>query len=313
VADPRRPPLAIIGATASGKSSLAIALAERAGAVELISGDAMAVYRGMDVGTATPPAADLARVRHHLIDVVGVDEPFTLVDFTTRSRAAFAEIEARGATPVLVGGTGLYVRSLVDAFDPPPQYPDVLAELETDPDTPALWRRLAELDPDGATKMEPTNRRRVLRALEVTVGSGRPFSSYGAGVDQYPPTDWVQLGLRWDRVELDERIDRRIDAQLAAGWVEEVVGLLDGPTWSHTAAQALGYEPLAAVIRGERTLDDAVAEIRSRTKKFARRQERWFRRDPRIHWLDADRPDLIDAAAEVWRNAIAESDGRLRD
>ena len=309
-----REPLALIGPTASGKSDLAIRLAERYPGTELVSGDAMAVYRGMDIGTATPSVADRARVPHHLIDVVGVDEPFTLVDFTFNARAAVTAIGERGGRTILVGGTGLYVRSLVDHFDPPPQYPEVLAELEAEADTSRLWARLAELDPAGATKMEPSNRRRILRALEVTVGSGRPFSSFGDGVDQYPPTRWAQIGLRWDRAELDRRIDARIDAQLDAGWIGEVGGLLRGPAWSHTAAQALGYEPLADVIRGRRSLADAVDEIRRRTKKFARRQDRWFRRDPRIHWLDADHPDLLDLVDDVWRqNPIAEPASGLRD
>ncbi len=310
----RLAPLALIGSTASGKSSLAISLAERAGDVELISGDAMAVYRGMDVGTATPPAAELARVPHHLIDVVAVDEAFTLVDFTDRVRPLLAGFATSGVTPVLVGGTGLYVRAVVDGFDPPPQYPDVVAELETEPDTGALWRRLAELDPDGATKMEPSNRRRILRALEVTIGSGRPFSSFGAGVDHYPPTDWVQIGLRWDRTVLDRRIDERIDAQLAEGWLDEVAALLDGPAWSATAAQALGYGQLAEVVRGERSMADAVEEIRRRTKRFARRQERWFRRDPRIHWIDGDTDVPAEAAMAVWkRNSFVDSVDRVRD
>ncbi len=308
------PPLAVIGPTASGKSDLAIRLAESEPGSALISGDAMAVYRGMDIGTATPAAQDLARVPHDLISVVEVDETFTLVDFTERARAAVASIEASGGTPILVGGTGLYVRSLVDDFDPPPQFPEVLARLDAEPDTAALWHRLADLDPAGAAKMEPSNRRRILRALEVTVGSGTPFSSFGDGVDQYPPTSWVQIGLRWDRRELDERIDRRIDVQLEAGWLDEVAALLDGPPWSHTAAQALGYGPLAEVVRGRRSAADAIDEIRRRTKKFARRQERWFRRDPRIHWLDADRTDLVERAADIWRrNPIAEAASSLRD
>lgn len=278
-------PLAILGATASGKSALALAIAEQLGDVELVSVDSMQVYRGMDIGTATPTAAERAAVRHHLVDLVDPSEEFTVGAFQAAARAALADIRARGRTPVLVGGTGLYLRAVIDDLDIPGRFPAVLAELDADPDTERLHRRLRDVDPTAAARMEPTNRRRVLRALEVTLGSGRPFSTYGPGLDTYGPTPFVQVALRWPRETLDERIAARYAAQLEAGFLDEVRRLADlGP--SRTAAQALGYRELLRHVAGETTLDEAVAEAIARTRRFARRQERWFRRDPRITWFD---------------------------
>ena len=276
----------IVGPTASGKSDLAMGVARLIGGAEIVTLDSMQVYRGMDIGTATPTAAEQAEVPHHLTDLADPSEEFAVAELQARARAVIGEIRDRGAVPVLVGGTGLYVRAVIDEFRIPGRYLEVRAELEAEFDTEALHRRLAALDPAAAGRMEPTNRRRVVRALEVTIGSGRPFSSYGPGLGHYRPTPFVQVGVRWDRDVLDARIAARYQRQLADGFLDEVRALLVRPM-SRTASQALGYKELLGYVRGEMTFDEALDLAVLRTRRFARRQERWFRRDPRIHWLDA--------------------------
>jgi tRNA dimethylallyltransferase len=308
--------LVLVGPTASGKSALAMGLARRriaAGeAVELVSMDSMAVYRGMDVGTTTPTAAERAEVPHHLLDVIDPDQEYSVAEFATAVRAALEGIEARGARAILVGGTGLYVQAVVDGLQPPGQYPEVREQLDREPDTRALHERLRGLDPDAAARIEPDNRRRVVRALEVCLGSGRAFSSFGPGLDAYPPTPFVLAGLRVDRDVLAERIRRRVDQQLRDGFLDEVRALERRPQGlSRTAAQALGYGELAAHLRGECTLDEAVDTIVLRTRQFAVRQIRWFRRDPRLVWFDADADggvaNLLDGVDALWRGAETRS------
>ena len=279
-------PLVIVGPTASGKSEIAMGVARLIGGAEIVTLDSMQVYRGMDIGTATPTAAEQAEVRHHLIDLVDPSEEFAVAELQAQATAAIDDIRSRGAVPVLVGGTGLYVRAVIDNLQIPGRYPEVRATLEAEPDTAALHRRLAALDPVAAGRMEPTNRRRIIRALEVTIGSGRSFSSYGPGLAHYPATPFVQVGLCWERDHLDERIAARYRRQMADGFLDEVRSLAGQPI-SRTASQALGYKELLAHLRGEMTLDEALELAVVRTRRFARRQERWFRRDPRIHWLDA--------------------------
>ncbi len=279
-------PLAIVGPTASGKSEIAMGVARLIGGAEIVTLDSMQVYRGMDIGTATPTAAEQAEVPHHLIDLVDPSEEFAVAELQAQAAAAIDDIRSRGVVPVLVGGTGLYVRAVIDNLQIPGRYPEVRDELEAEPDTATLHRRLVELDPVAAGRMEPTNRRRIVRALEVTIGSGRPFSSYGPGLAHYPATPFVQVGLRWERDRLDERIAARYRRQMADGFLDEVRSLAGQPI-SRTASQALGYKELLAHVHGETSLDDALELAVVRTRRFARRQERWFRRDPRIHWLDA--------------------------
>lgn len=310
----RARPLAILGATASGKSGLAMAvaglLAERGAPVELVSIDSMQVYRGMNVGTATPTAAEQATVRHHLIDLVEPSHAFTVSEFQDLARTAIADVRSRGAIPVLVGGTGLYLRAVIDDLEIPGQFPAVLGELDAEPDTVALHARLTELDPTAAARMEPSNRRRVLRALEVTVGAGRPFSSFGPGLDTYGPTPFVQVALRWPRDELDQRIEQRYTKQMADGFLDEVRQLherRDAGGLSRTAAQALGYRELLTHVAGTTTLEEALELAVTRTRQFARRQERWFRRDPRIEWVDAP-PDAV-AVLQHWIGSATEPDG----
>ncbi|MCU1496552.1 MAG: tRNA dimethylallyltransferase [Acidimicrobiales bacterium] len=306
VAEGTAPPLAILGVTASGKSALAMELARVRGDVELVSVDSMQVYRGMDVGTAKPTAAEQAEVRHHAIDLVDPWDPFDVATFQDAVRSALADISARRKRAVLVGGTGLYLRAVVDDLELPGRFPEVAAGLEAEPDTVALHSRLAALDPRAASRMEPTNRRRVVRALEVTVGSGRPFSSYGAGLDAYPASPVHLVGLWLPRPVVADRIGRRYHQQVADGFVAEVERLAAGPLLSHTAAQALGYRELLAHLRGEKALDEALAEAVTRTRQFARRQRAWFRRDPRISWLGATNdplvalPALLAEASTLW-------------
>ena len=306
------PPLAIVGTTASGKSSLALALARHRGDVELVSVDSMQVYRGMDIGTAKPTSVEQAEVRHHVIDLVEPTETFDVRRFQLAVAEALADIARRGRRAVLVGGTGLYLQAVIDGFEIPGQFPEVAADLAAEPDTVAMHARLAELDPLAAARMEPTNRRRVVRALEVTLGSGRPFSSYGPGVDAYGDTPVRLVGIRLPGEVIAARIEARYAEQMADGFLAEVEALHAGPPLSRTAAQALGYRELLAHLdarvagRDRPTLDEALDEAVRRTRAFARRQRAWFRRDPRIAWLDAVHDpaerldDLIALADDHW-------------
>jgi tRNA dimethylallyltransferase len=281
--------LALVGPTASGKSALALALALADPGWELVAVDAMTVYRGMDIGTAKPTVAERALVPYHGLDVANPSEDYTVVRFQHAYAEIVTGIRNRGNRPLLVGGTGLYVRAVIDGFEPPPEDRDLRRALESDSDTAALYDRLVAVDPLAASRMEPTNRRRIVRALEVCLATGRPFSSFGPGLDAYPPTPVVQVGLRWPRAALTARIRARYDAMLAAGLLDEVRALRDRPDGlSRTARQALGYKELLDHLDGRSSLADAIELAITRTRQFAVRQERWFRRDPRIHWIDLD-------------------------
>ena len=318
-------PLVIVGPTASGKSALALELARRARApnegqiaAELVSVDSMQVYRGMDIGTAKPTAPEQAEIPHHLIDLVEPAERFTVVDYADNFSSAMADIVRRGAVPLLVGGTGLYLRAVVDGLTPPPEFTDIATELESEaaaisvaaaapdgltvcggmadsaairqaaegraPGAAVLHQRLAELDPVAASRMEPTNLRRIVRALSVCLGTGQPFSSFGPGLQTYPEVRFRLVGINVDRDTLDERIAERYRHQMDRGFLDEARGLMEAPL-SRTAAQALGYKELRAHLEGECTLAEALDIAVARTRKFARRQQRWFARDPRITWI----------------------------
>ncbi len=274
--------------TASGKSGLALEVARRWADVELVTVDSMQVYRGMDVGTAKPTPAERAEVRHHLLDVIDPWEDYSVVRFQRDVDAALADIAERGRRALLVGGTGLYLQAVIDGLEVPGRFPEARAEVEAEPDTRRLHARLVTLDPVAAARMEPDNRRRIVRALEVTLGSGRPFSSFGPGLEARPG-GVPQVGIRLPQPVVAERIEARYAAQLADGFLEEVDALLALPhPLSRTAAQALGYRELIAHRRGEMPLDEAVDLAIRRTRRFARRQRAWFRRDPRITWVDAE-------------------------
>lgn len=280
-----------------------MAAAQAAGDIDLVSVDSMQVYRGMDIGTAKPTPADRAAVAHHLLDLVEPTHDFTVAEFVAAADRALEAITVAARRAILVGGTGLYHRAVIDDFDLPGEWPDVRAEIEREADTAALHARLMQLDPAGSAKMEPTNRRRVLRALEVTIGSGRAFSSFGPGVDTYPPSPVVQLGLRWDRDVLTARIARRVRQMVDDGFLGEVERLAV-VGFSRTSSQALGYREMLAVIDGSMSQDEAIAATITRTRQFAVRQERWFRRDPRVRWIDVEH----DAVAEAMPAVLAAFD-----
>jgi len=271
---------------------------------ELVAVDAMQVYRRMDIGTAKPSIDEQAEVRHHCLDLVDASDEFTVTDFAVAARRALDEIRSDGNRAVLVAGTGLYLRSVTDPMEVPGRWPEVRAELEERVATDgveALHHQLVTLDPVAAAKMEPTNARRVVRALEVTIGSGRLFSSFGPGIDTYPPSAFAQFGLRWPRPLLTTRIAERVHRMIDAGLVAEVEALAKGPI-SRTARQALGYKELFDHLDGLSTLDAAIEMIITRTRQFAVRQERWFRRDPRIRWIDID-TDPVATALPVLESA----------
>lgn len=268
---------------------MALELAERLGDVELVTADSMQVYRGMDVGTAKPGSDERARVPHHLLDVADPADEWTVTAWADAARAAVAGIEARGRRALLVGGTGLYADALIDGMTPPGRYPEVAAQLEADADrlgSAALHHRLAELDPPAAARMEPGNRRRVIRALEVTVGSGRAFSSFGPGVGAHPPTRWRIAGLWLPRPVVARRIAERFATMLDAGLVTETAALA-ARGMGRTARQALGYREVLAHLEEGLPLADATELAVRRTRAFARRQRMWWRRDPRIAWVGA--------------------------
>ncbi|MHB1710080.1 MAG: tRNA (adenosine(37)-N6)-dimethylallyltransferase MiaA [Acidimicrobiales bacterium] len=321
---PGSPPrvVALVGVTASGKSALALSVAESArpgitpesgtrggtsvsaatapSSIELVSVDSMAVYRGMDIGTAKPSVAVRDRVGYHLVDLVDPDEEFTVHQFQAASRTALAQIAERGRGALLVGGTGLYLRSVIDDLTFPGRYPEVAAALtellkmavpigsETERAAlAALHARLSDIDPVAAARIEPTNRRRLIRALEVSIGSGRPFSSFGPGLETYPPSRVTLVGIAHDEGETDRRIGDRFAAMMDLGFLDEVRTLASRPNGlSRTARQALGYRELLSHIEDGVRLDDAIGEAVRRTRAFARRQWAWFRRDPRIVWLE---------------------------
>ena len=285
--------LAIVGTTASGKSQIAMSVAERIGTFELVSLDSMQIYQGMDIGTAKPTKEEQALIPHHMIDIVKPHEEYTISQFQIQAKEAIDGIVSRGVQPLLVGGTGLYLRTIIDELNIPGQFPETRKELEKNLDTRALYEKLTQFDPLASTRMEPNNRRRIIRALEVTIGSGRRFSSYGPGLSTYEEVNYKMIGLRWDRNTLDRRIVKRFEDQIANGFLKECEKLIDAKKQlSRTASQALGYRHLFGHIRGDYSLDEAIETAIKDTKKFARKQERWFRRDPRINWIDInDDPD----------------------
>tara|TARA_B100000953_G_scaffold294498_1_gene284360 strand:+ start:9943 stop:10923 length:981 start_codon:yes stop_codon:yes gene_type:complete len=285
--------LLIVGTTASGKSSLAIELARCRSNVEIISIDSMAIYRGMDIGTATPTVAEQEEIPHHIIDIVDPSDEFALPLFQSAVEKALKEITDRGNRAVLVGGTGLHVRAVVDRLEIPPRFLSIRDEIELISETSFLYEKLNDLDPIAVTKIEPGNRRRIVRALEVTLGTGRPFSSFGPGLDAYPPSPFTQIGIRLPRDLNDLRIAERYKKQIEDGFVEEVRNLVsDGRKLSKTASQALGYKQIISFIEGDNTLGEAIESAITSTRRFARRQEKWFRRDPRIQWMDVKKDPL---------------------
>lgn len=270
----------------------------------------MQVYCGMDVGTAKPTKSEQAEIKHHLIDIADPADDFAVSTFQQAWRDVAADIEQRGATPILVGGTGLYLRAVIDDLSFPGQYPHVLSELIAEQLTNAeLFERLAELDPLAASRVDANNERRLLRALEVTIGSGQPFSSFGPGMTNYPETSFRLLGLAMDREHVIDRINARYDTQMGDGFLDEVRALVDRERpIGRTARQALGYRELLSHIEDGVPLDQALETAKVRTRRFARRQMKWFERDPRITWIDvttnSTQEALLAAASSILDECI---------
>jgi tRNA dimethylallyltransferase len=298
--------IAVVGATAAGKSDLAVDLALALGG-EVVNADSMQLYRGMDIGTAKLTMAQRRGVPHHLLDVWEVTEAASVAEYQDLADAVITDITARGKVPVLVGGSGLYIRAALGDLEFPgtdevirQRLEDQLAEQGPAP----LYERLQAADPTAAAAILPSNGRRIVRALEVIELSGRPFSATMPGYDGGRPA--IQLGVQVDRAELDRRIEARVDRMWAAGFETEVRqlaarGLRDGKT----ASRALGYQQMLRCLDGELTLDQARAETARATRRFARRQESWFRRDPRVRWLDAGAGLQAGALSEVVRRTMA--------
>jgi tRNA dimethylallyltransferase len=289
--------VAVVGPTATGKSELAVELARALGG-EVVNADASQLYRGMDVGTAKLSAAERRGVPHHQLDVLDVRAEASVAAYQRHARADLAAIAGRGAVPVLAGGSGLYLRAALDRLEIPPTDPQVRAAWEArlaEVGPHALHARLAELDPPAAAAILPGNGRRVVRALEVVELTGRPFSATLPEQQYVTPT--VQLGLRADRGALDRRIAERVDRMWRAGLVQEVAALVgEGLREGRTASRALGYAQVLDLLDGG--CDEAAARdatIRA-TRRLARRQESWFRRDPRVIWLPAGADDLLEQA-----------------
>ena len=299
-----RPPLlAIGGPTASGKTELAIALAERLGG-EIVNADSRQVYRGMDIGTAKPTAAQQARVPHHLIAIVDPDQPFSLGLYVRLAHEVIGAIQGRGRLPILAGGTGLYLRAITQGYEVPEVAPDLdfRAQLEAEAANgglPALVERLRVLDPEGLTTLDTKNPRRVIRALEVSVATGRPFSATQRRDPRYRS---LVVLLDGENGVLFPRAGARLDRMLEAGFAAEVARLLAaGYSSDLPAFSALGYRELARVARGECSQEAAVEEIRRTTRAFIRRQRTWFRAEPEANRLDITQPDLVERALALIR------------
>ena len=298
---PVRPPVvAVVGPTAAGKSDLAVELASRLPG-EVVNADSMQVYRGMDIGTAKPTPVERRGIRHHVLDVLDVAEPATVAEFQSLARAAIDYCLGRGVLPVVVGGSALYVRAVLDRFEFPGTDPALRARLERDlavVGARGLHERLINVDPGAAAAILPTNGRRIVRALEVVELTGRPFSATLPS-RTYLYDRVVQLGLDVPREVLDRRIEERVDRMWRAGLVDEVRTLEEaGLRDSRTARRALGYVQVLAFLAGEYDEAEARARTIQATRRFARRQDAWFRRDPRISWLRFDADDLVDQALD---------------
>ncbi|RZU49638.1 tRNA dimethylallyltransferase [Krasilnikovia cinnamomea] len=289
--------VAVVGPTAAGKSALSLALARELGG-EVVNADSMQLYRGMDIGTAKLTPAERAGVPHHLLDIWDVTEPASVAEYQRLARAAVDGILARGRVPLLVGGSGLYVRAVLEEFSFPGTDPVIRARLEAelaDSGPGELHRRLAALDAVAAERILPSNGRRIVRALEVIELTGAPFTA--ALPDPVPYYDCVQLGVDRDTAELDARIAERVGLMWASGLLDEVRDLARrGLREGRTASRALGYQQALAQLDGALTEEQARQETVQATRRFVRRQRSWFRRDPRVHWLDAASDTLGEAA-----------------
>ena len=284
---------ALVGPTAVGKTELSLQVAERLDA-EIVSIDSMQIYKGMDVGTAKPSPEERERVPHHMLDLFDPSEDVTVAQFQRLARAAIQDIDQRGKLPLLVGGSGLYFRAVVDDLNIPPRSEEVRAEIEARLEefgVESLHQRLWQRDPEAAQRIEPGNARRIVRALEVIELTGRPFSENDSWEDYESIYDLKVVGLRRSREQLFERIERRVSDMLRDGLLTEAQRL-GAKGASRTARQALGYRQILEAPR-RATLKEVSDEIVRATKRFARRQESWFRGDPRVVWIEADSPGVL--------------------
>lgn len=292
--------LAILGPTAAGKTRTAIEVARKVDG-EVISLDSMQAYQGMNIGTATPDAEERGGVPHHMFDVWPISHALTIVEFRDAARAAIEDVWSRGRLPIAVGGSGLYVRAVLETLEPPGTDPDVRAVLEerlADEGSLALHAELQRVDPSAAAAIAPTNGRRIVRALEVNAITGKPFNArLPTPEDRYVTT---RVGIAIDRPSLDARIEERVDQMWRRGFVEEVrklrdEGLADAPT----ARAALGYGPILAHLAGEISEGEARDQTIADTRRFARRQQRWFAGDLRTYWVEFNEPSLVEDVS-VW-------------
>jgi len=304
------PVVAVVGPTAAGKSDLAVTLALALGG-EVVNADSMQLYRGMDVGTAKLSAAQRRGVPHHLLDVLDVTQTASVAEYQSWARAAIADCHARGVVPVLVGGSALYLRAVVDRFDFPGTDPARRARLEAELErdgAAALHARLAAVDPAAAAAILPGNGRRTVRALEVIELTGGPFTA-ALPTPEHAYDRVRMVGLDVARPVLDQRIHARVERMWSDGLVEEVRRLeREGLRRGRTASRALGYAQVLAALAGECTQDEARAETARRTRRFARRQDGWFRRDPRVRWVPAADAPPVDAVLALVRGPAGESD-----
>ena len=294
--------IAIIGATASGKSALAMGLAQRLGG-EILSLDSMQVYRGMNIGTAKPNSAEQAAVKHHLIDVADAGEPFSVSQFLEMAEAVIADAKTRGVPVIAVGGTPLYYKALFEGLFEGPSADEPLRERLRLQSNDELFARLQQIDPAAAERIHRNDQKRLIRAIEVYELTGKPITSFQSewtsGTLRHAAT-W--LGLAWEKDALNRRINARVKQMIEAGWVDETRRLLDQPApLSKTAAEATGYAELIAHLRGQLSLSDAVEQIKIATRQLARRQMKWFKRFPNVHWLpgDADLEANVNRAIEL--------------
>ena len=311
------PILAVVGPTASGKTGLAVALAHRL-CGEVVSADSMQIYKGLSIGTAKPTEEEMEGVPHHLIDFLPPDAPFSVADYLESAHAAIERICAQGHTPILCGGTGLYLSSLLDDLklsesEADPIYRATLSKRAEREGAEAIWQELHAVDPETAASLHPNNMGRVIRALEVYHQTGVTMTEHRRRSRLEPSRyDPCIVGLSYeDRARLYARIDRRVDQMLADGLLEEArsfYAAYGDPTVAPTASQAIGYKELWPYLAGTCTLEEAVEHLKRQTRRYAKRQLTWFRRDERVHWFDPDRYEtldaLADAVAELWKHHL---------
>lgn len=309
----REPIVAIVGPTATGKTDLAVLLAREI-PMEVINADALQVYRGFDIGTAKPTPEQQAAVPHHLIDILDPRERYSAGEFARRAHEAVDDIRSRGRLPVVVGGSGLYLRALLEGISPVPRgEPDVRRALRSRVENEGLetlYRELEEVDPETAERIAPGDTQRILRALEVAEVSGRPLSHW---IDRQPFGDRrlsaVRIGLTLPRPILYDQISARVVRMMDRGWLDEVERLLgSGLDPAFPAFQAIGYRQLVRVLKGEWSLDEAIQDIQRQTRRFAKRQETWFRKEPDVEWFDAEQP--VDIIPRILEDLERSSPGR---